>query len=292
MKKFLTSIILFGLSAITLMLVLVISTAWLTKQTFDFQLPLKKNILVLGNSHPECAINDKILPDVYNLAQSGSGYFYDYLKAKEIIKNNPQIDTLIVGYSYGDIAKNMDSWIIGKDKLKFKIRNFFFLFELEDYILLLKANPIEVLVNTPQTIFYNLKMKREGYKYLGGFKRLDESKLRQAKKLIDTFKPDTSQGYSQYQINYLLKLYEICNKGDIKLILLNTPIHPLLDSIQTPLKKSYHEFAEKKLPKALLVNHSNFKLAEEYYRDLDHLNSRGANLYTRFIKANGFKNHK
>tara|TARA_R100001369_G_scaffold92691_1_gene139150 strand:- start:6387 stop:7235 length:849 start_codon:yes stop_codon:yes gene_type:complete len=271
------------------MVLLVLSTSFYTRYTFDFKIQQSKNILVLGNSHPECAINDSLLANVFNLAQSGTGYFYDYIKAKKIISENPGIDTIIVGYTYGDLEKPMDSWFDGGDKLKFKIRNYLFLFEWGDYFELLQANPIDVILNTPQTIFYNLKMKQEGYNYLGGFKALENSKLKQAQELKAMHKPDTSLGYSRYQTKYLSKLYEYCNKKDIKLILLNTPIHPVLDTIQSPLKAMYYNFANNNLPNALLINHANFKLPNNNYRDLDHLNVKGANNYSKFLKTNKFK---
>lgn len=289
MKKFLINIVIFLLALTTLTTLLVIVTAYFTRQTFDFEISKAKNVLVLGNSHPECAINDSYLPNAYNVAQGGSGYFYDYLKLREIYKHNPHIDTVVIGYSYGDLAKGMDSWFSGKDKIKYKIQNHFFLFNGNDYISVLKANPTQVLLNTPQTIFHNIKMKYKGYPYLGGFKPLENKRLRKDKELIGEHKPDVGLGVSKYQSKYLLKIYEFCISKKIKLILLNTPIHPMLENVQSPLKPNYYNFASQKLPSALLINHSNFKLPESSYRDLSHIHRDGAKAYSEFLKSNKFK---
>ena len=253
MRKFLINIGLFAVFASVTIILLVLGTAFYTQKYFNFKIPDTKNILLVGNSRPEVAINDSVLTNVFNLAQSGSGYFYDYLKVREVTKHNPQIDTVVVGYSYGDLARGMDSWFTGKDKIKYKLRNYFFLMDSDDYLSLLQANPTEVLINTPQTVIHNIKTKKKGYQYLGGFKPLKENRLTKAKELIDKQLPDTESGYSQYQAKYLSKIYNYCNSKGIVLVLLSTPIHPLLREAQKPLLSNYFSFANENLPKAILV---------------------------------------
>ena len=290
MKKFLLNITRFIFTLTGCIFVLLVATSFISKYLFDFNIPKQKNILVLGNSHPECAINDSILPNVFNLAQGGTGYFYDYIKAREVIANNSQIDTVIIGYTYGDMAKEMDSWFNGKDKIKFKLRNYFFLFNFNDYLALLKANPVEVLYQTPQAIWYNLYMSYRGYSYLGGFNYLERDKLDEAILRLDNQQPLTSGiEISKYQSVYLQKIYTFCNQNNIVLILLNTPIHPLAEKYRKSLKTNYYKFASQKLPKAILINDSNFKLPESFYADLNHLNFKGAHKYSEFLKQNKFK---
>ena len=148
---------------------MVIATGLFAKSTFDFTIDSDKNVLVLGNSHPECAINDSILPNYFNLAQSGSAYFYDYLKLREVVNHNPQIDTLIIGYSYGDLKESMNNWITDEDKIDYKMRTYLFLFNPQDYLTLFKASPLNTLKYTPQTILHNIQTKFKGFSYLGGF---------------------------------------------------------------------------------------------------------------------------
>ncbi|PCJ95904.1 MAG: hypothetical protein COA50_08065 [Flavobacteriaceae bacterium] len=290
MKKFMLNITRFIITLTSCIIVLLIATSLISKNLFDFSIPKQKNILVLGNSHPECAINDSILPNVFNLAQSGTGYFYDYVKAREVIAENSQIDTVIIGYTYGDMAKEMDSWFDGKEKIKFKLRNYFFLFNFNDYLALLKANPLDVLSQTPQAIGYNLYMSYKGYTYLGGFNYLKRNKLEEAKRRLENQQIlESNSEVSKYQSIYLQKIYTYCNKNNIVLILLNTPIHPLGEEYRKNLKTNYYKFASQKLPKAILVNDSNLKLPESFYADLNHLNFKGAHEYSEFLKQNKFK---
>ncbi|MDO6807532.1 hypothetical protein Q4603_02880 [Zobellia galactanivorans] len=266
------------------MTLLTYTTSLYTKSTFNFSLNSSHNILILGNSHPECAINDSLIPKTKNLAQSGAAYFYDYLKLKNITKHNKQIDTVILGYSYSILQKDMDAWLDAESKINTQIRYYFFLLDFKDYWTLLSANPIATLKSTPQTIFHNIRMKSKGYSYLGGYKSLSERKLKQAKKYIKPLDIDKTHEYSQYQIKYLIEIYKFCESNNISLILLNTPVHPIIEELHEPLKKGYYDFAKNQLPNATLMDHSSFDLPESAYRDLSHLHKTGAEIYSNYLK--------
>ena len=210
--------------------------------------------------------------------------FYDYVKAKQVLRQNEHIDTLVVGYSYGDLDGKMDAWFSGEDKLKFKIRNHMFLFSLEDYLGLLKSNPISVSVNTPQTILHNIKMSRIGYSHLGGYLYLEREKLAEAKLRAQKEARPTGDNISEYQARYLQKLYALCQEKDVVMVLLNTPVHPMKIEAQQALISNYCAFARQNLPKAVLVNHAGYKVPENCYADLAHLNFKGARIYSEFLK--------
>jgi len=283
MKKFIRNTVLFIFFSSTAILILVLLTATYAKKTFNSNIDITKNILVLGNSHPECALNDKLMPNVFNLAQSGSGYFYDYVKAKELLNKNDQIDTLIIGYSYGDLEEKMDSWFTDDYRIKHKIRNHLFLFDFNDYLSLSKGNPQSVLLHTPQTIFHNMKIPSYGFSGLGGYKNLTRNKVKEDKKRLAKNPTKKSAQLSSYQSKYLLKIYELCKAEDIKLVLLSTPVHSLKIKDQQVLHATYINFAKQYLPEAILIDDSDLALPEEFYADLTHLNEKGANFYSEYF---------
>ena len=290
MKRFLKNISRFSFILFGCIILLLLATSFISKRIFNFHIPKHKNILVLGNSHPECAINDSILPNYFNLAQSGTAYFYDYLKAREVISKNSHIDTLIIGYGYGDIALEMDSWFDGKDKIKFKLRNYFFLFNTDDYLSMLESNPVTVLLQTPRAIWYNLYISLKGYSFLGGYRYLKRDKLDEAIRRSKTESPfESDQEISEYQSLYLKKIYDLCKEKNIVMVLLNTPIHPLEEKSLETMKVRYHQFANQNLKGAILIDDSNFKLPKSFYADLDHLNYKGAKKYSKYLKQNDFK---
>ncbi|HEA22212.1 MAG TPA: hypothetical protein ENH87_15020 [Pricia antarctica] len=290
MEKFIRYSFKFAATVIVSIAILVVATGLYARYAVNFKISQEINILVLGNSHPECAIDDSLLPNIFNLAQSGSGYFYDYVKAKHLLKNNSQVDTLILGYAYGDIGKDMDLWFSGEERIKFKIRNHFFLFDLEDYLAMLKANPIATILNTPQTIFHNLKMSKFGISGLGGYKRLTRNKLEVAKDRNEMGSLPESAGLSQYQTKYLRKIYQLCDENMVQLVLLATPMHPMKVKHQELQLAQYCGFAKEQMPNAILIDHTRFKVPEKDYADLAHLNYKGALRYSEYLKKIRF-NH-
>ncbi|MBC6997992.1 hypothetical protein [Cytophaga sp. FL35] len=290
MSKFITRLIKFLAISCIGILILSIITSITTNYIFDYTIENSKNILILGNSHPECALNDSIITNAKNLAQSGASYFYDYVKLKTVIEKNPQIDTLIIGYAYDDLMKEMDTWTTSKEKINTQIKYYFFLLDFEDYWNLFKANPIATLTSTPQTIFHNIQMITKGYKFLGGYKALKDDKLKEATNRMTPLEQNKEHHSSKYQTLYLQKIYDFCEMNNIEMILLATPVHPKLYKNNIPLKKGYEEFKEKKLPNATLIDHSAFKIPDSGFRDLSHLHYSGAIRYSLEIK-NVLKNN-
>lgn len=284
MKKIIINSTLFGLISTIAITLLVLLTSQYAINSFNARIDSSKNILILGNSHPECALDDTILPNVRNLAQSGSAYYYDYVKAKELFQKNDHIDTLVIGYSYGDLAEKMDAWFTDDYRIKHKIRNHLFLFDFDDYLSLLKGNPKSVLTHTPQTIFHNLKIPSYGLSGLGGFKSLKRNKIEEDKKRLFKNPTKSNTKISTYQAEYLLKIYELCKSKKVQLMLLATPIHPVKIKDQHDLITEYQNFANEQLPEAILIDDSNLKLPDAYFADLSHLNEKGAKFYSNFFK--------
>ncbi|MDC6352783.1 hypothetical protein PP178_14570 [Zeaxanthinibacter sp. PT1] len=284
MKSFISNCLIFSIVLLGSLSLLTIASNYIGHLLFPFELPKHTRTVILGNSHPECAINDDEIPTVVNLAQSGTAYYYDYLKLRELTARNPQIRNVILGYSYHDLEKNMDDWLVGESKLKYKLRNHFLLFNFQDYFELLQFNPWGVIKFTPQTIFYNINAVLKGYSYLGGYKHLERVKLEEAIK-YNKGRPALSENSSksEYQKIYLKRIYEYCERNNLNLILLHTPIHPIEAEYYSPVKDYYKIFAENELPEAILINHAELDFPEKFFADLDHLNYKGARRYTEII---------
>lgn len=105
--------------------------------------------------------------------------------------------------------------------------------------------------------------ERTTYHLREGFKHLDNNRIR------------------------LYKLYELCQKHDLRFILITTPTHPLYqdalpDSACTAVKATLDEFRDR--TGALVLDYSSDKrfTTADFY-DLDHLNTRGAAKFTRIL---------
>lgn len=265
----------------------IILTTFICRRVFNYDIPPDKNFLIVGDSHIECALDDSILDNMYNLAQSGSSYFYSYVKAKAVIEHNPQIDTLIVGYSYGDLLTNRDRWFSGEEQIRFKLGDYFFLFSPQDYLDLVRANPLHTLWYTPQVIFKNFENIFRGYSSIGGYVYSERDRLKEAKSRYKEPEYNTSMKYSTYQEYYLLKIYNYCQSKGVQLVLINVPIHHILETDQAKHKDQYCKVALQKMPNAILMNDSNFNIPEYGYADLEHLNHKGAEIYSNYLKQSG-----
>lgn len=286
MKQFLTNCIAFSCLTLFVVVGLILITHFFCKTTFNFTIPKSKNILIIGDSHPACSINDAFIPNAFNIAQGGSEYFYNYLKLREIIDRNPHIDTVVVGYAYINVAKGRDSWLLDTERIKYMIRTHFFLFRLNDYWELFRANPLGTISQTPQVIFYNLKNPFVGYSTMGGYQKLTYNKLDEAAENYLAKKDEFLFAYSTYQEKYLLKIYNYCQEKGIKVILLNTPMHQIMREYEEMYRPKYCELALEKMSNARIINHARFDMPDDGFADLGHLNAEGAKLYSEYLRKN------
>jgi len=294
MKYFLNDLLKFSAFFIISTLVLSVGTTVLAKNIISFEIPDDKTSLIVGDSRPESAINDDILSNAFNFSQSGTAYFYSYLKIRAMLENNPHIDTLVLGYAYDDISKSRDEWFNGAEMIKFKMPKYLLLFNYRDFISLFQSNPYEVSKNIHRTVIYNssavLKyiITGQGIDHLGGFQYLERDKLQEAKNRYSPGKDEENLEYSKYQEEYLLKIYNLARSKNIDLILLNTPIHALKQEAEEKYKDYYYSFAEHQLPETVIVNHTNMDIPEYGFGDLEHLNYKGAQIYSEYLKEHGF----
>ena len=99
----------------TISLLIVIGNYWLIKST-PINFSSKKNILFLGDSAPECAINDKIFKRSVNFSSPAESYYYSYLKLKKILDTKQVIDTIFLSFSPHNIFYN--NWFASQSNIQ------------------------------------------------------------------------------------------------------------------------------------------------------------------------------
>ena len=127
MKKLIIKVLIISQLANITVIGLILSSDLLCRRYFSYDVPEDRNMLIAGDSHPECAITDEVLTNSFNLSQSGSTYYYTYLKVREMIDHNPQIDTLILGYAFGEIDQTRDEWYFDEELVRWKLSTHSFL---------------------------------------------------------------------------------------------------------------------------------------------------------------------
>ena len=285
MKKLIKRGILFLIIIGIVSLIIGFLSTLISKKTFDYKFKEKKNILIVGNSHTECSINDSIISNSVNLSQSASSYFYSYIKIREFIKYNPQIDTVIISFSDNDLFSEKEKWFSSSEKINNKMTRHIILFNKDDYLDILKSNPIEVIFQTfiLYSDFYNLHtLKRD---FIGSYNKINANKIDEAIIEFNRNPPIIDSTIAITELKYLLKIYEFTQENKIKLILLNTPIHPILEKHFSVIKPRNFQIASEQMPNATYFNHTSFVLENSMYADLSHLNSIGSNKYSEFLQS-------
>ena len=285
MKKLINRTLLFLTISAIFSLLLGFLSVVITNKTFNFEFKKYQNILIVGNSHTECSISDKILSNSVNISQSASSYFYSYIKVREFVKRNPTIDTVIISFSDNDLFSEKEKWLSSTEKIRNKMTRMIFLFNTEDYLTLFCSNPITTSLQSfiVYSDFYNLYIHRRSF--IGGYDQLNKNKIKESILEFNQDTPKIDYKIAHTELKYLLKIYELCEKEGVHLILLNSPVHPVLQSHFSLIKDRNYKIASEKMTNATFLDHSSYKLDNSMFADLSHLNGTGSISYSLFLKS-------
>lgn len=262
-------------------------TGFLVKTDFNYDLP-NKRILILGDSHTLCGLDDAIIPDSVNLSESADTYFYSYLKLREIADRNNNLKTLILGFAEHNISESQDEWLTDSSINNKKLSFYYFLFDWKDILEFTKINPTAILKNSVRIIKGNV-----GHLYrifrktpITEFGIGTHLKLNKGVPTDALMKPNKNikikeNNLSKLDLVYLQKINQYCIKNKIKLILINTPVL----AKEEKLDQKYMQIYNKKLPTAELLDFSNIMKDKKYFSDVSHLNNKGAIQFSNFLKA-------
>lgn len=255
---------------------------------YGYEINKDKNILILGDSHTEYAINDGIFKRSVNLSHSADSYFYSYLKIRKLKPENPQLDTLLLALSnHNLLIEYEDRWIFNTKHIKSKFRIYTDLMDFSDFMVLFRSNPSAVIQGFLESPKYSVKLLfNKGLKDrdLGRFQPSERNSLQ---KDIEHFKNNNKKQraleYSGVEMKYLFKIVDFCKENDIELIFISTPIHSLyVDSKQKEFDKLY-SFYDKNLSQHKHLDFSRLNMPDKYFQDMDHLNHEGANFFTTHL---------
>ena len=288
MKKFISQITIF--TAI-LAVVVIGSTAgtYFIQSKASFKLPPDRHILVLGDSHTECAINDNIYSRAENVAQSSAIYLYSYCKLKKFLNENQHIDTVLLSFHYPTLtSRGYERW---ENRFTFqKIPSYFTLLSREDIDVFSnkKMRLLKFIFQPPDMIVLKFIVKggRISYKdlHIGGHNKLDNKKLQKdIARWQKEEKRTEADSISFYQKEYLLKIADFCKSRNVELILINTPTYkPEIYDDNDKLE----DFRNTCLPEVTYWDYSAFPLPDGCYDDIGHLNYKGAEIFSKYLQEN------
>lgn len=244
--------------------------------------------IVLGHSHPECAINESMINNLQSFARSGAPYFYTYFKAKKLIENNEQIESLFLSFTYTDVSRIMDKKTWGNESIETRLHRYSAFMDWDDYKVLTKNNWQGVLKSQSLALQSNLKFLLGNnpsyidHVYWGGYLRMTDCKTDSLLVYMNDLPVKKKPAeLSETSLAYLDKIIALCKAHNVELFLMRTPIHEkhysyaYEDAVQELLR---HEYS-----KLTFLDFSKFPLKNADYRDFGHLNYKGANKFSSFF---------
>lgn len=295
MVKYIKNIFAFSLIFLVSFLLIVLSNYVLVKIK-GIYIPKNKHILILGDSNMQMAINDTIIKSGINLSESADSYFYSYLKLREVVSKNSNIDTVLISFAPHNIFDN--GWLLDDKNIYSRFKMYYPFMQWEDFYFILSKNPHALLTAIPAipvSAFKNFYTELRGRNfYYGSFVQLKRNILKEVQLKLKNgeplpfFKIPTKFSPSSEEQIYLDKIISLCEKNKIKLYLINTPKREELLNYAKYGVDQFDKLYDSKYANVDYLDLSKIKLNDEDYGDFVHLNSSGSTQFSQFIAKEGF----
>ncbi len=268
----------------------------------DFRLDKGINSIIIGNSQPECAYNDSLIKNFKNLAKPAEPYFYNYQKLKKIIEQNPQLINVFVEFNPTNIMVREDQKIWRDKFINLHLPNYNALLAYEDHKLLAiknltgyhQANLLSLRNNINRIILnrYNFIDSIGGYKYLRRNKvNADPNSIinnKQKQHLISNIQIST------YNLLYLDKIIQLCEKSNINIYLVRSPYHQ--NFVGHSYESLFQQIRKERYSNTPFLDFQDFELLDDEFGDLQHLNYKGARKFSiwfnNWFQNQSIKNYK
>jgi hypothetical protein len=280
MNKFLYKSLLFILLFFVGITLVFTSTALYLNNKIYFKLNNNIETVVFGHSHPETAYNDSLINNFKNLAQSGESYFYTYVKARKVLHQNPQIKNVLIEYTNIDITQVRDQEIWSDKYINWRYPIYSGLMDTPEHAFLLLKNPKSFLNSLPKTLKKQLsRITNNHHNYIAstsGYLYLEENKLDSLLKLNlhRTIPDDDYYKESKYNLIYLDKLIALCKRKNLNIFFIRSPLYK--DTFYESNEELFTEIREQNYKDIEFLDLKNFPLKNTDYRDLHHVNNKGA----------------
>jgi len=284
----------------TISLLIVIGNYWLIKST-PINFSSKKNILFLGDSAPECAINDKIFKRSVNFSAPAESYYYSYLKLKKILETKQVIDTIFLSFSPHNIFDN--NWFASQSNIQHNFCRYYPFMNIYDFRFLLESHPKSVIYSLRPIVLQFLKnifrkITGDHVLQLGGFTSLDLDRLEDALqslkdgKAIKDFRLPKDLYPTNVEIVYINKILQLCNEKQVKLILINLPKRVELLRHKRYGVEEFQKAYNTEFSQLDYFDFSSMSMEDEMYADLLHLNKEGSSYFSNFLETSDWESFR
>jgi hypothetical protein len=303
MKRFLNTVLAFLLVLTMVLLVSALFYGHYKKQYLqdkNLNLGLNNNTLIVGDSHAETSFDDNIIPNSRNIAFHAEHYLFTYFKLKYIIKANPQIENVILSYGPHNLSQGADVTLFSLGRNSRSFARYFMLLDQEGVddtyspTQNWRINYLKWKLNIPfqlklegKLLYKTVLNKHLGlndFPFIGKFYASSKHVFNDVAEPINGhyFKNGKILQASNLSLKYLYKIIALCEANNIKLILINTPLHQeYRNRIPEYFIKLYTKTTSEitsKHPSVQILDYSELTIPDNAFGDYHHVNSIGAKL--------------
>ncbi len=259
------------------------------KRCFDFVLEKNVTTLVVGNSHPQCAVNDSLFGNCKNLSRAGEPFFYLQFKLEKLLKENPQIDRVIIEISDNEFKSQIEKWIYNPMVVESSIKSYWAYLPLtfhEKLLSRLGVRYFKYLVLGQKNYLISMLGKSEPYFQSlswGGFK--NSAAVFHEHSIYKADEPgkmpcDSVLNPMPDNLSALENIQKICKQFGKEIVFIRCPVHPSMhDCFELGYEKMIKEHLQIKV-----LDFRNWPMEDADFADEDHLNRRGAFKFTTMLK--------
>ena len=261
----------------------------------SFKLNEGINKLIIGDSHTQLAIDDKLLPNSQNLCQSAEGLIFTYYKLNFLLNTNNKIDSILLGFSYHSLSSYYNRTIFNPSITA----NYFFILPANVQFEFIAKNNMNIFTLLQKSIKQGVTnlFTKQNYSCIGNYDIIKTDSIMSEKTILERI---NDQYYTNGKINdfsesnlyYYNQIVKLCKSKVIKLIILSTPMHPNYKG-KIPCKFQTKLSSLTNNPKNLFIDFDGLKLDDiDFLPDGDHLARTGAEKTTNYLIWYFKKNHQ
>jgi hypothetical protein len=288
MKRLSTKIVLFGLLVFFVYVAFSMFVRYKVNEQIKIALNPRVRYLVIGNSHPECALNDSLAPMMSNWGRSGEALYYSAIKAKKIIDENPQLKAICIELSVNQLDAHMHEWVYDAEHMERAFKSYGFLISVREQQELFWTNPIEFCkasVLSDKKCVSSLMVKNDlSPKSLewGGFQKHKISNVDSLLKLNTPCQGTLNLQPLVENIKAVEDLVQFAKMKGVEVVLIRCPVHSLAGRCW---EQSFDSIRKEKFGTLRFFDFQEWQGEQEEYLDLEHLNTKGANKFTPYFDS-------
>lgn len=242
-------------------------------RSYAFKLPTETTILLVGESQSQAAVDDSRLPNLYNLSQAQDRYMTTYCRLKAVLDENPQVDTVLLSLTPHSINRGKDDFWQNGGYLRLVVQSYGALLGGREWWLMLSHAAETTLAEIVTPLPHYWRVDSTYVQKYGQYESADycalEANVREGG---SSLRVDATWG-NEVTLHYLDKIVRLCADRGVVLIGLNTPVYRAWE-YEEP--QYFYDFLAETYPELELWDYLDAAIPDDYRRDINHLNRKGA----------------